>query len=67
MAVEVLPVVAGLVVVFMQQIAQNFYRCPALGGMTQLALRSDGNHSFVEHSEDLASVFNREFGDKIKK
>ena len=31
--------------------------------MTQLARRSDGNHAFVEHSKDLAKIFNYEFGD----
>jgi len=31
--------------------------------MTQLARRSDGNHAFVEHSRDLARIFNYEFGD----
>ena len=31
--------------------------------MVQLALRSDGNHDFVERPDLLAEVFNREFGD----
>ena len=31
--------------------------------MVQLALRSDGNHDFVEDPSMLAGVFNREFGD----
>lgn len=31
--------------------------------MVQLALRSDGNHSFVEHADMLAGVFQQEFGD----
>lgn len=31
--------------------------------MTELALRSDGNHAFIQNSEDLAGVFQREFGD----
>lgn len=31
--------------------------------MTQLAAYSDGNHAFVENSQDLARVFQREFGD----
>ncbi|MDX1741188.1 MAG: VWA domain-containing protein, partial [Rhodothermales bacterium] len=30
--------------------------------MTQLALRSDGNHNFVEDVEALATIFNQEFG-----
>ncbi|MFV1979806.1 MAG: VWA domain-containing protein, partial [Rhodothermia bacterium] len=33
--------------------------------MTQLALRSDGNHSFVEDVENLALIFNQEFGDVL--
>ena len=33
--------------------------------MTQLALRSDGNHSFVEDVENLAMIFNQEFGDVL--
>lgn len=33
--------------------------------MAQLARRSDGNHSFVEHVDDLASIFNQEFGDVL--
>jgi len=31
--------------------------------MTELALRSDGNHAFIKDSEALASVFENEFGD----
>lgn len=31
--------------------------------MTQLALRSDGNHAFIKDSEELAGIFQREFGD----
>lgn len=31
--------------------------------MTRLALNSDGNHSFVEHPDDLVGIFNQEFGD----
>ena len=31
--------------------------------MVQLALRSDGNHNFVEHADKLAGVFHQEFGD----
>lgn len=31
--------------------------------MVQLAMRSDGNHNFVEHADMLAGVFNQEFGD----
>ena len=31
--------------------------------MVQLAMRSDGNHNFVEHADLLAQVFNQEFGD----
>jgi Ca-activated chloride channel homolog len=31
--------------------------------MTKLALASDGNHAFVEDPEDLADIFNEEFGD----
>lgn len=31
--------------------------------MTQLASYSDGNHMFVDNSRDLASIFQREFGD----
>ncbi|MGA7306148.1 MAG: VWA domain-containing protein [Rhodothermales bacterium] len=33
--------------------------------MTQLALRSDGNHDFVEDAENLAGIFNQEFGDVL--
>ena len=33
--------------------------------MTQLAQRSDGNHSFVEHVDDLAHIFDQEFGDVL--
>ena len=33
--------------------------------MTQLAMRSDGNHSFVEDVENLAMIFNQEFGDVL--
>jgi Ca-activated chloride channel homolog len=33
--------------------------------MTQLAQRSDGNHAFVEHPNDLARIFNCEFGDAL--
>ena len=33
--------------------------------MTQLALRSDGNHSFVEDVENLAMIFDQEFGDVL--
>jgi len=33
--------------------------------MTQLALRSDGNHDFVEDVENLAMIFNQEFGDVL--
>lgn len=31
--------------------------------MTRLAAASDGNHAFVESPDDLAEIFNREFGD----
>jgi Ca-activated chloride channel homolog len=31
--------------------------------MTQLAAFSDGNHAFVENSQDLTRIFQREFGD----
>jgi Ca-activated chloride channel homolog len=31
--------------------------------MTRLALASDGNHAFVENPEQLADIFNKEFGD----
>jgi len=31
--------------------------------MTELALRSDGNHAFIRNSEELAAVFQSEFGD----
>ena len=30
--------------------------------MTQLAVYSDGNHYFVEHADELASIFKKEFG-----
>ena len=33
--------------------------------MAQLARRSDGNHSFVEHVDELARIFNQEFGDVL--
>jgi len=33
--------------------------------MTRLALASDGNHAFVENPEQLASIFNKEFGDVL--
>ncbi|NNE34994.1 MAG: VWA domain-containing protein [Rhodothermales bacterium] len=33
--------------------------------MTQLALRSDGNHNFVANVEALATIFNQEFGDVL--
>lgn len=33
--------------------------------MVQLALRSDGNHHFVEHADLLAGIFNQEFGDVL--
>jgi Ca-activated chloride channel family protein len=33
--------------------------------MTQLALRSDGNHHFVEDVDGLAMIFNQEFGDVL--
>ncbi len=33
--------------------------------MMQLALRSDGNHNFVENADDLAMIFNQEFGDVL--
>ena len=33
--------------------------------MTQLAGKSDGNHEFVENSNDLARVFQKEFGDIV--
>ncbi len=33
--------------------------------MTRLALASDGNHAFVENPEQLASIFNKEFGDAL--
>ncbi len=33
--------------------------------MAQLASAGDGNHAFVEHSRDLARVFDREFGDAL--
>jgi Ca-activated chloride channel family protein len=31
--------------------------------MSQLAMASDGNHAFVEHASDLASIFDSEFSD----
>ena len=31
--------------------------------MTRLALASDGNHAFAENPEQLADIFNKEFGD----
>ncbi len=31
--------------------------------MTRLAAASDGNHAFVENPEQLADIFNKEFGD----
>jgi Ca-activated chloride channel family protein len=33
--------------------------------MTRLALASDGNHAFVENPEQLAGIFNKEFGDVL--
>ena len=33
--------------------------------MTQLARASDGNHAFVQEPEDLARIFNLEFGDVL--
>ena len=33
--------------------------------MTQLALKSDGNHAFVQEPKDLLAVFKREFGDVL--
>ncbi len=33
--------------------------------MQQLALASDGNHAFAESPEDLAGIFNAEFGDTL--
>lgn len=33
--------------------------------MTQLARRSDGNHSFVQHVDDLGRIFDQEFGDAL--
>ncbi len=33
--------------------------------MTRLAYASDGNHSFVEHPDDLVDIFNKEFGDVL--
>jgi Ca-activated chloride channel homolog len=33
--------------------------------MTQLAMSSDGNHSFAENSDDLASIFENELGDVL--
>lgn len=33
--------------------------------MTQLAGMSDGNHAFVENADDLARIFNSEFGDVL--
>ncbi|MEZ0386906.1 MAG: VWA domain-containing protein, partial [Verrucomicrobium sp.] len=31
--------------------------------MTELALRSDGNHAFIQNSKELATIFQNEFGD----
>lgn len=31
--------------------------------MTQLAVRSDGNHAFAENADDLATIFQHELGD----
>ncbi len=33
--------------------------------MVSLAMRSDGNHHFVEHADMLAGMFNQEFGDVL--
>lgn len=33
--------------------------------MTQLAMKSDGNHMFAEHAGDLDRIFAREFGDVL--
>jgi Ca-activated chloride channel family protein len=33
--------------------------------MARLALASDGNHAFVENPEQLADIFNKEFGDVL--
>ncbi|MBM3859017.1 MAG: VWA domain-containing protein [Verrucomicrobia bacterium] len=33
--------------------------------MTKLASKSDGNHWFVEHVQDLARIYNTEFGDVL--
>ncbi|HWJ17484.1 MAG TPA: VWA domain-containing protein, partial [Geobacterales bacterium] len=33
--------------------------------MTRMALASDGNHAFVENPEQLADIFNKEFGDVL--
>lgn len=33
--------------------------------MTQLAMRSDGNHGFAENADQLASIFNYELGDVL--
>ncbi len=33
--------------------------------MTQLAMKSDGNHAFVENAADLVRIFNREFDDVL--
>ncbi|MFC1586798.1 VWA domain-containing protein [Planctomycetota bacterium] len=33
--------------------------------MTTLAVKSDGNHAFVEHAGDLARIFDYEFGDVL--
>jgi Ca-activated chloride channel homolog len=33
--------------------------------MSRLALASDGNHAFVENPEQLADIFNKEFGDVL--
>ncbi|MEL7049041.1 MAG: VWA domain-containing protein [Pseudomonadota bacterium] len=34
--------------------------------MQQLALASDGNHSFAENADDLTRIFNAEFGDALE-
>jgi Ca-activated chloride channel homolog len=33
--------------------------------MVRLARESDGNHSFVEHPNDLVAIFDREFGEAM--
>jgi Ca-activated chloride channel family protein len=33
--------------------------------MTQLAMKSDGNHAFVENAADLTKIFDQEFGDVL--